>query len=208
MASLLKATTETLIVPQRGSDHDKVVLSCQVAGSLHTVYITCTHVCTLLAHMCVHYWHTCVHYLHTCVYITCTHVCTLPAYMCVHYLHTCVYITGTHVCTLLAHMCVHYLHTCVYITCTHVCAHYTLHALTHTRQVSVAEESDSSVVETKSKVLEILQFVINVRLDLRITNLLIMYKQAFKELEANGMVEIGGCGHVRVLTLLVVGVVT
>ena len=50
------------------------------------------------------------------------------------------------------------------------------------------------MVETKSKVLEILQFVINVRLDLRITNLLVKYKESFNELEHRSSAEIGGCG--------------
>lgn len=63
------------------------------------------------------------------------------------------------------------------------------------------------MVETKSKVLEILQFVINVRLDLRITNLLIMYKQAFKELEAASSDEMGGCGHLRVYNSVAVEII-
>ena len=45
------------------------------------------------------------------------------------------------------------------------------------------EEPDQSVVATKSKILEIIQFIMDVRLDLRITNLLVIYKKHFQELE-------------------------
>ena len=36
---------------------------------------------------------------------------------------------------------------------------------------------------TKTKILEILQFIMDVRLDLRITNLLVIYKREFLDLE-------------------------
>lgn len=38
-------------------------------------------------------------------------------------------------------------------------------------------------MSTKSKILEIIQFIMDVRLDLRITNLLVIYKKHFQELE-------------------------
>ena len=44
-----------------------------------------------------------------------------------------------------------------------------------------------SVLATKTKVLEILQFIMDVRLDLRITNLLIIFKEQYHRLE----IEIG-----------------
>ena len=45
-----------------------------------------------------------------------------------------------------------------------------------------AEKLDSSVVNTKIKILEILHFIMDVRLDLRITNLLVIYKKDFLSL--------------------------
>ncbi len=38
-------------------------------------------------------------------------------------------------------------------------------------------------MDTKNKILEILQFIMDVRLDLRITNLLVLYKKQYLELE-------------------------
>ena len=40
-----------------------------------------------------------------------------------------------------------------------------------------------SVLACKTKVLEILQFIMDVRLDLRITNLLVIYKEQYNRLE-------------------------
>ncbi len=45
------------------------------------------------------------------------------------------------------------------------------------------EEPDLCVMSTKSKILEILQFIIDVRLDVRITNLLVVYKKVFQTLK-------------------------
>ena len=39
------------------------------------------------------------------------------------------------------------------------------------------------VMKTKKKILEILQFIMDVRLDLRITNLLVIYRKEFITLE-------------------------
>ena len=52
-------------------------------------------------------------------------------------------------------------------------------------EIGTKEEPDQSVVSTKSKILEIIQFIMDVRLDLRITNLLVLYKKHFQELEAD-----------------------
>ena len=61
--------------------------------------------------------------------------------------------------------------------------------LTHIQgECGTKEEPDQPVVSTKSKILEIIQFIMDVRLDLRITNLLVIYRKHFQELEA----EIGG----------------
>ncbi len=38
-------------------------------------------------------------------------------------------------------------------------------------------------MDTKNKILEILQFIMDVRLDLRITNLLVLYKKQYLVLE-------------------------
>ena len=45
------------------------------------------------------------------------------------------------------------------------------------------EEVDLNVMATKTKILEIIQFIMDVRLDLRITNLLVLYKKHYLELE-------------------------
>ncbi len=45
------------------------------------------------------------------------------------------------------------------------------------------EEPDICVTRTKMKILEILQFIMDVRLDVRITNLLVLYKRVFENLE-------------------------
>ena len=45
------------------------------------------------------------------------------------------------------------------------------------------EEVDLNVMSTKTKILEIVQFIMDVRLDLRITNLLVLYKKQYLELE-------------------------
>ncbi len=45
------------------------------------------------------------------------------------------------------------------------------------------EDLDNSVLQTKTKVLEILQFIMDVRLDLRITNLLVIFKRQYIESE-------------------------
>lgn len=56
------------------------------------------------------------------------------------------------------------------------------------------------VMQTKSKILEILKFIMDVRLDLRITNLLVIYKKQFAKLETDQVTapsewEGGGCGE-------------
>ena len=61
------------------------------------------------------------------------------------------------------------------------------------------EEPDLVVMQTKSKILEILKFIMDVRLDLRITNLLVIYKKQFAKLENDQVTtpsewEGGGCG--------------
>lgn len=38
------------------------------------------------------------------------------------------------------------------------------------------------VMDTKTKIIEILQFIMDLRLDMRITNLLVIYKHHYKEL--------------------------
>ena len=55
-------------------------------------------------------------------------------------------------------------------------------------------------MQTKSKILEILKFIMDVRLDLRITNLLVIYKKQFAKLETDQVTapsewEGGGCGE-------------
>lgn len=45
------------------------------------------------------------------------------------------------------------------------------------------DEPDLVIMNTKLKILEIFQFIMNVRLDLRITNLLVVYRREFKALE-------------------------
>ena len=44
------------------------------------------------------------------------------------------------------------------------------------------EEVDPSIINTKMKILEILYFIMDVRLDLRITNLLVIYKREWNKL--------------------------
>jgi len=52
-------------------------------------------------------------------------------------------------------------------------------------ETSSKEEPDLVVMQTKSKILEILKFIMDVRLDLRITNLLVIYKKQFSSLESD-----------------------
>lgn len=59
------------------------------------------------------------------------------------------------------------------------------------------EDMDMAVLSTKTKVLEILQFIMDVRLDLRITNLLVIFKRQYNELEkelGNAPCELSGGG--------------
>jgi inositol 1,4,5-triphosphate receptor type 1 len=49
----------------------------------------------------------------------------------------------------------------------------------------VEGETDSVVMETKLKVIEILEFIMNVRLDYRISSLLTIFKKDFDESNAN-----------------------
>ena len=51
--------------------------------------------------------------------------------------------------------------------------------------MTTKEEPDLVVMQTKSKILEILKFIMDVRLDLRITNLLVIYKKEFAKLETD-----------------------
>ena len=51
--------------------------------------------------------------------------------------------------------------------------------------MATKEEPDLVVMQTKSKILEILKFIMDVRLDLRITNLLVIYKKEFAKLETD-----------------------
>ena len=53
----------------------------------------------------------------------------------------------------------------------------------HQSDMITQEEPDLAVMNTKAKILEVLQFIMDVRLDLRITNLLVIYKREFKHLE-------------------------
>ena len=57
------------------------------------------------------------------------------------------------------------------------------HPIPPQEEAKKREDSDSSVLSTKTKVLEILQFIMDVRLDLRITNLLIIFKEQYSRLE-------------------------
>ena len=50
-------------------------------------------------------------------------------------------------------------------------------------ETSSKKEPDLVVMQTKAKILEILKFIMDVRLDLRITNLLVIYKKEFIILE-------------------------
>ena len=45
------------------------------------------------------------------------------------------------------------------------------------------DDVDLVVMATKTKILEIIKFIMDVRLDLRITNLLVLYKKQYLELE-------------------------
>lgn len=44
------------------------------------------------------------------------------------------------------------------------------------------ESSHMDVMDTKMKIIDILQFIMDLRLDMRITNLLVIYKQHYSEL--------------------------
>jgi len=57
-----------------------------------------------------------------------------------------------------------------------------------------SQETDLVVMQTKAKILEILKFIMDVRLDLRITNLLVIYKKHFKRLEADFNFPPSECG--------------
>ena len=50
------------------------------------------------------------------------------------------------------------------------------------RDYNNPESSNMDVMDTKTKIIEILQFIMDLRLDLRITNLLVIYKHHYKEL--------------------------
>ena len=50
------------------------------------------------------------------------------------------------------------------------------------RDYNSPESSHMDVMDTKTKIIEILQFIMDLRLDLRITNLLVIYKHHYKEL--------------------------
>ena len=50
------------------------------------------------------------------------------------------------------------------------------------RDYNSPESSNMDVMDTKTKIIEILQFIMDLRLDLRITNLLVIYKHHYKEL--------------------------
>ena len=52
-------------------------------------------------------------------------------------------------------------------------------------ETSSKKEPDLVVIQTKVKILEILKFIMDVRLDLRITNLLVIYKKQFSSLESD-----------------------
>ncbi len=45
------------------------------------------------------------------------------------------------------------------------------------------DDVEQVVMDTKNKILEIILFIMDVRLDLRITNLLVLYKKQYLELE-------------------------
>ena len=57
-----------------------------------------------------------------------------------------------------------------------------------------SQETDLVVMQTKAKILEILKFIMDVRLDLRITNLLVIYKKYFERLEADFNFPPSECG--------------
>ena len=49
------------------------------------------------------------------------------------------------------------------------------------RDYSSPESSHMDVMDTKMKIIDILQFILDLRLDMRITNLLVIYKQHYYE---------------------------
>ena len=51
-----------------------------------------------------------------------------------------------------------------------------------TRDYSSPESSHMDVMDTKMKIIEILQFIMDLRLDMRITNLLVIYKHHYNEI--------------------------
>ncbi|XP_041113341.1 inositol 1,4,5-trisphosphate receptor type 2-like isoform X1 [Polyodon spathula] len=55
----------------------------------------------------------------------------------------------------------------------------------HGKQVSLADSEDVMVMDTKLKIIEILQFILSVRLDYRITYLLSIYKKEFGDSSLN-----------------------
>ena len=54
--------------------------------------------------------------------------------------------------------------------------------LKSTRDYNSPESSHMDVMDTKMKIIDILQFIMDLRLDMRITNLLVIYKQHYHEL--------------------------
>ena len=51
-----------------------------------------------------------------------------------------------------------------------------------TRDYNSPESSHMDVMDTKMKIIDILQFIMDLRLDMRITNLLVIYKHHYHEL--------------------------
>jgi len=49
------------------------------------------------------------------------------------------------------------------------------------RDYNSPESSHMDVMDTKMKIIDILQFIMDLRLDMRITNLLVIYKQHYNE---------------------------
>lgn len=52
-----------------------------------------------------------------------------------------------------------------------------------TRDYNSPESSHKDVMDTKMKIIDILQFIMDLRLDMRITNLLVIYKHHYNELQ-------------------------
>ena len=52
-----------------------------------------------------------------------------------------------------------------------------------TRDYSSPENSHMDVMDTKMKIIDILQFIMDLRLDMRITNLLVIYKHHYNEIQ-------------------------